>query len=96
MNGCGEAIVPADDFSPDVDDSACLLRSPCPLPHLPWIDAAQRADVRRLGLARARTTGQRQRLEAWLGTTARPVVIEIGAGSHVPTVRWFSETWASR
>ena len=43
------------------------------------------------GFAR-RTTGQRQRLETWLHTTARPVVIEIGAGSHVPTVRWFSET----
>jgi hypothetical protein len=53
MNGCGEAIVPADDFSPEVDDSACLLRSPCPAAPPAGIDAAQRADVRRLGLARA-------------------------------------------
>ncbi len=30
MNGCGEAIVPADDFSPEVDDNACLLRSSPP------------------------------------------------------------------
>lgn len=35
---------------------------------------------------------QRQRLESWLQSTACPVVIEIGAGTHVPTVRWFSET----
>ena len=38
-----------------------------------------------------RTAAQRQRLEAWLGGTRRAVVIEIGAGLHVPTVRWFSE-----
>jgi hypothetical protein len=39
-----------------------------------------------------RTAAQRRRLEAWLGGTQRAVVIEIGAGLHVPTVRWFSET----
>lgn len=93
MNGCGEAIVPADDFSPDVDAAACLLRSP--LPHCPTCRGLMRPNVLMFGdwgwLGR-RTTGQRQRLETWLHTTARPVVIEIGAGSHVPTVRWFSET----
>jgi hypothetical protein len=39
-----------------------------------------------------RTAAQRQRLEAWLGGARRTVVVEIGAGLHVPTVRWFSES----
>ncbi len=30
MGGCGDAIRPADDFTPDVDDANCQLRSPLP------------------------------------------------------------------
>ena len=92
MNGCGAAIVPADELTPDVDEAACLLRSP--LPRCPHCSDLQRPNVLMFGdwgwLSR-RTDAQQRRLDAWLGTVTQPVVIEIGAGSHVPTVRWFCE-----
>jgi NAD-dependent SIR2 family protein deacetylase len=93
MSGCNGVIAPADDFVPDVDEATCLLRSP--LPRCPDCNDLLRPNVLMFGdwgwLPR-RTAAQRQRLESWLQSTACPVVIEIGAGTHVPTVRWFSET----
>lgn len=93
MDGCGGAIKPADAFTPDVDEATCQLRSP--LPRCPACNDLLRPNVLMFGdwgwLPR-RTAAQRQRLEGWLQSTVRPVVIEIGAGTHVPTVRWFSET----
>ncbi len=92
MGGCGGTISPADDFTPDVDDATCQLRSP--LPRCPDCNMLLRPNVLMFGdhgwLPR-RTAAQRQRLDSWLRSTARAVVIEIGAGTHVPTVRWFSE-----
>lgn len=40
----------------------------------------------------ARTNAQRLRLEVWRGTAANAVVIEIGAGAALPTVRMFAES----
>jgi hypothetical protein len=37
-----------------------------------------------------RTEMQTVRMEEWLGTIQRPVVIEVGAGSMIPSVRRFS------
>jgi NAD-dependent SIR2 family protein deacetylase len=93
MSGCGGVITPADDFAPEVDEATCQLRSQ--LPRCPSCNDLLRPNVLMFGdwgwLPR-RTSAQRQRLEGWLQYTERPVVIEIGAGTHVPTVRWFSET----
>lgn len=92
MEGCGGAIVPADDFEPDVDKALCRLRSP--LPRCPACEALMRPNVLMFGdggwLSR-RTERQYQTLRHWLATLQRPVVVELGAGSHVPTVRRFSE-----
>jgi NAD-dependent SIR2 family protein deacetylase len=38
-----------------------------------------------------RTEQQEARLQAWLSKVERLVVIEIGAGKAIPTVRYFSE-----
>ncbi|MBN3725311.1 SIR2 family NAD-dependent protein deacylase [Burkholderia sp. Ac-20379] len=40
----------------------------------------------------ARTNAQRLRMEQWRGLPANAVVIEIGAGTALPTVRMFSES----
>ena len=93
MEPCGHGIFSADTYVPEVDEEACLLTSP--LPRCTRCDALLRPNVLMFGDGEwlsQRTAGQRRRLEQWLRTTRRPVVIEIGAGSHVPTVRWFSET----
>lgn len=39
-----------------------------------------------------RTRAQQARLDAWRRGVERLVVIELGAGTQVPTVRWFGET----
>jgi hypothetical protein len=59
--------------------------------------APEHPDVRRLGdWIEARTAAQHERLERWLAAVDRPVCIEIGAGSHIPTVRRFSENCGGR
>jgi hypothetical protein len=39
---------------------------------------------------------QQARLERWLASVANPVVIEVGAGVAIPTVRRFGEQFADR
>jgi NAD-dependent SIR2 family protein deacetylase len=93
IGACGGVITPADDFVPEVDEAACLLRSP--LPRCPICNDLLRPNVLMFGdwgWLSGRTAVQRQHLTRWLQSTSRPVVIEIGAGTHVPTVRSFSET----
>jgi hypothetical protein len=43
------------------------------------------------GWIEERTRRQAQRQQAWLARARRPVVIEIGAGSAIPSVRYFSQ-----
>ncbi len=93
MDGCGNAILPADDFHPEVDECLSQLRSP--LPRCSCCNALLRPNVLMFGdggWLGGRTSAQQRRLSLWLRSVARPVVVEIGAGSHVPTVRWFSES----
>lgn len=93
ISGCGQQIMSAEGFEPEVDTRRCLLRSALPR-------CAQCGDLLRpnvlmfgdWGWLPQRSTAQRDRLDAWLRQVDRPVVIEVGAGSHVPTVRWFSES----
>lgn len=93
MQGCGARIMPADELLPEVDEAACLLISP--LPRCKACNALLRPNILMFGdwgwLAQ-RTQSQQRALEVWLRSVSAPVIIEIGAGSHVPTVRWFSES----
>ncbi|WP_079434525.1 Sir2 family NAD-dependent protein deacetylase [Zoogloea sp. LCSB751] len=93
VNGCAGDILSADDISPEVSDATCQLVSP--LPRCCHCNDLLRPNVLMFGdgdWVSRRSTAQRRRLDTWLQTTRRPVVVEIGAGKHVPTVRWFSET----
>lgn len=92
LTPCCKAIWPADDFKPDVDAENCLLLNAAPTclhcggmarPNImmfgdwDWVDHRQDA--------------QSRRMERWLLGLKRPVVVEIGAGTAIPSVRHFSQ-----
>lgn len=89
---CHEGIWPADAFVPEVDEATCrLLNAP---PACPRCGGLARPNILMFGdgdwLA-ARSDPQADRLGQWLDRVRRPVVIELGAGVHIPTVRHFSQ-----
>jgi NAD-dependent SIR2 family protein deacetylase len=89
---CSDAIWEADGFAPDVDASACALRGPAPT--CPRCGALARPNVLMFGdreWVDTRSVGQAHRLRSWLEAVMRPVVIELGAGTAIPSVRHFSE-----
>lgn len=95
--GCADRIWPADDFHPLVDGDNCRLLGE--LPHCPGCGAIARPNILMFGdwgWIERRTTLQLQRLQQWLATVDRLVCIEIGAGTHIPTVRHFSENCGGR
>lgn len=96
-HACRERIWPADDFRPEIDAENCRLRGE--LPTCPDCGALARPNILMFGdslwLGR-RSDQQQQNLGRWLQRVKRPLVVEIGAGSHIPTVRHFSETCGGR
>jgi NAD-dependent SIR2 family protein deacetylase len=89
---CGDAIWPAYGFLPEVDMAACRLSSP--LPRCPVCHGVARPNILMFGddgWVDVRTRAQDARLSAWLSAVDHLVVIEIGAGTAIPTVRLFGE-----
>lgn len=87
---CGDAVWEADGFLPEVDAARCrLLNAP---PRCPRCGALARPNVLMFGDGRwceGRSVRQDARLRQWLGTVQRPLVVEIGAGRAIPSVRNF-------
>lgn len=93
---CGEEVWPADGFLPEVDADACRLRGEPPrCPRCPRCGALARPNVLMFDdgawLGR-HSEMQRRRLDAWRRGVERLLVVELGAGLAVPTVRWFGES----
>jgi NAD-dependent SIR2 family protein deacetylase len=89
---CPIAIWSADGFNPGVEEAACRLTSE--LPTCRYCGGLARPNVLMFGdweWRRVREMEQAKRLGVWLGKVRRPVVIEIGAGTDIPTVRMFSD-----
>ena len=97
--GCGVGIFSAKDFSVEVDPET--FRAEGPLPACPRCGALARPNILMFGdfgwesdLADA----QQARLEEWLSRCAKegakPVIVEMGAGTGIPTVRHFTERTA--
>lgn len=101
LHACTDAIWPAEGFAPVVDTEACQLRND--LPVCPHCGGLARPNILMFGdgdwIAHRQAT-QMQRLQAWLALVERPLVIEIGAGTAVDTVRQFShrviQSWGGR
>ena len=89
---CGYGLWPADDFLPNIDEQQCLLVSD--LPCCPQCGALARPNVLMFGdwgWVETRQQAQQKLQRAWLMKVNRPVVIELGAGEVIPSVRHFSQ-----
>lgn len=95
FNGCTDDLWPADSFDPQVDEEACRLRNDYPL--CPACGELARPNVLMFGdwgWIGKRADQQRKREAAWFAEMmkhqARVAVVEIGAGTAIPSVRHFS------
>ncbi len=91
-HACTDEVWLADAFEPDVDEDRCELRNAWPL--CPHCGALARPNVLMFGddaWVDARERAQAHRVAPRLAAARRPLVIELGAGTAVPSVRMFSQ-----
>ncbi|WP_374350921.1 NAD-dependent deacetylase [Chitinimonas sp.] len=84
-------IWPADRFEPVLDTDRCLLTGD--LPRCPICEGLARPNILMFNdwhWTSHRANEQRTRLAAWLGRVRAPVIVEIGAGVAIPSVRNFA------
>jgi len=94
LQPCSDGIWPASDFEPVVDEQACMLRNAPPL--CPDCGGLARPNVLMFGdwcWNGAREQLQSARLQKWLATVRSPAIVELGAGTAIPSVRDFGQ-WA--
>ncbi len=96
---CESRIWPAHEICVQVDEAS--FRAAPPLPRCPTCGAVARPNILMFGdwaWLPERTGSQQEQLGAWLDGLgrARLVVVEIGAGMAVPTVRLVAERLAAR
>ncbi|MDH4449505.1 MAG: Sir2 family NAD-dependent protein deacetylase [Rhodoferax sp.] len=101
MDGCSNHIWDAESFKPIVNESTCRLISA--LPKCPQCDGLARPNVMMFGdggWQSHRSQSQEDRLENWLSRladqSARLAVVEVGAGTSIPSVRTFSHSLIRR
>jgi NAD-dependent SIR2 family protein deacetylase len=91
MTPCTESIWCADEFVPQVDAQRCELLNAAPAcPHCGGLARPNILMFNDSDWIEHRADTQAQRQQAWLAKVQRPVVVEIGAGSAIPSVRHFS------
>ncbi|MEC3977926.1 SIR2 family NAD-dependent protein deacylase [Amycolatopsis sp. H20-H5] len=86
--GCTPAIWPADDVEVPVDEET--MRAAPPLPSCPHCGGLARPNILMFGdydWVPSRSQAQLDELTAWRRTNRDLVVVELGAGQAVPTVR---------
>lgn len=89
---CSPALWSATGFDPVVDSARCELLGP--LPVCPHCGQTARPNILMFGdwdWVSEQRDRQAMRCQHWLEQVRRPVVIEIGAGLNIPTVRHFSD-----
>lgn len=90
---CRDAIWTAEAFRPEVDAASCRLRNAAP--ECPFCGSLARPNILMFGdfaWVEARARQQQAALDAWRQRVRRLLVIEVGAGLAVPTVRWYGES----
>ncbi|HMW56831.1 MAG TPA: Sir2 family NAD-dependent protein deacetylase [Accumulibacter sp.] len=92
LDGCHDGIWPAREFDPEIDEEQCLLISE--FPRCPRCRGIARPNILMFGdwgWRSERSDVQEAGLRAWLRQVGHPLVIEIGAGTRIPTARRMSE-----
>lgn len=90
LGPCSDRIWSAQEFEPEVDEEACMLRNAFPL--CAQCGGLARPNVLMFGdwgWNGARSGLQSARKEEWLTTVGRPAIVELGAGTAIPSVRHF-------
>lgn len=85
---CSDRVWPATRFEPVVDPATCRLLSP--VPTCPNCGGLARPNILMFGdwaWQAQRTEAQEARFMDWYGVVRRPLVIELGAGTTIATVR---------
>lgn len=88
---CRQDIWSADEIEPYIDEAKCLWRGG--LPECPYCGGLARPNVLMFYDAEwipKRTARQRECFEHWQSSSKTMVVIELGAGTALPTIRRFS------
>ncbi|MFX1803085.1 NAD-dependent deacetylase [Paraburkholderia sp. A1RO-5] len=97
VDACTDEAWPADDFDPVVAPATCRLQNA--LPRCPYCGSLVRPNILMFGdwkwVDRA-AVSQASRLANWLHGVEHLVVLEMGAGRALPTVRRFSERHGPR
>ena len=98
LRSCGAGVFPADGFEVEVDPAT--MRAVGELPRCPACGGLARPNILMFGDGGwddERTAAQEARLNRWLSALgSQPlVVVELGAGRAIPTVRCFSEDTAA-
>ena len=97
QGSCPELLWSAAAVQPQVDEERCVLTSP--LPRCPGCGRVARPNILMFDdwhWVQERSAGQARRQANWMRGLGRAAVIELGAGSDIPTVRHFSERMAER
>ena len=92
LTPCNGDIWSADDFQPEVDADACRLLNTAPA--CPHCGALARPNILMFGDSgwnERRSAIQEARLDALLRVARRPLVVELGAGVAIPSVRHFGQ-----
>lgn len=92
LDHCSGEIWSADPFGPEVDEARCELIGP--LPTCPCCGRVARPNILMFnddGWNRSHVLDQTARRWDWLDSVKRPLVIELGAGREIGTVRDFGE-----
>lgn len=98
VSPCGQQIWPAGDTQVAIDETT--FRASAPLPHCHKCNTLARPNILMFSDCRfvsARSHAQEQQMSAWLSSIRgrKLAIIECGAGTAVPTVRWQCERLAA-
>lgn len=101
MNDCQSRLWSAENFKPEVDAGKCRLK--CALPTCPSCGGLARPNIVMFGdwnWNHVRAEKQRCNEAQWLAKfesgRCKVVVVEMGAGSHIPSVRQFSHRMSQK
>lgn len=97
LETCTDDTWPATDFHPLVNETTSELESP--MPRCSRCGALARPNILMFGdwgWVGLPYEKQQQRLAAWISSVSKVVVVEVGAGKALPTVRRFSERFSAQ